>query len=87
MLKWKKAILTVLCLGVIMGTVACGNNGNATNDKNNDVTEGRDHNKNDNMMDDVGDAVKDGVDDIGTGVKDVTDDLTGNDDHNTDNKR
>ena len=76
----------MLCLGVIMGTVACGNNGNAAKNNNNDVTEGRDHNKDDNMIDDVGDAVKDGVDDIGNGVKDVTDDLTGND-HNKTNER
>lgn len=86
MIKWKKAILTVLCLGMIMGMVACGNGGNTTNDKNNDVTEGTDHNNDNGVMDNVGDAVEDGVDDIGTGVKDVTDDLTGND-QNTDNKR
>ena len=32
MKKWKKVVLTVLCMGVILGTTACGNGNNNTND-------------------------------------------------------
>ena len=89
MKKWKKAILTMLCFGVIIGTVACADMSNPDddanktpteqNDTNNDVTDGKDKNhNNDGVIDDVGDAVDDGMDDIGDGIKDVTDDVTGN---------
>lgn len=89
MKKWKKAILTILCLGVMFGTVACTNMDNPDddanktpteqNDTNNDVTEGKDKNhQNGGVIDDVGDAVGDGVNYLGDGIKDVTDDITGN---------
>ncbi len=79
MKKFKRAILTLACLLVIFGTVACGNTGgtndNMTNDRNNDVTEGTDRNNdtNDGVINDVGDAVGDGIEDVGEGVKDITD--------------
>lgn len=109
MKKFKKLVLSVLCLGVIFGTVACGNrnaeddaaNDTKTeqNDTMNDVTDGRNNNNvtddgnnnnnnvtddrnNDGVMDDLGNAVGDGIEDVGDGVKDVTDDLTGNDARN-----
>ena len=89
MKKWKKAILTVLCLGVILSSVACTDMGNTDDDgnktpteqnnTNNDVTDGKDKNhQNGGVIDDVGDAVGDGVNDLGNGIKDVTDDMTGN---------
>lgn len=77
MKKFKKIIVAMLCLCIMLGMTACGNN---------DVTEGTDKNdKNQGVVDDVGDAVDDAgnaagdaVDDIGNGVKDITDDVTGN---------
>ena len=84
MKKVRKAILTMLCLGLIMGTVACGTMGNANDngasDNNNNVTEGTDKTKNGNgnIIDDVGDAVGNGVEDVGEGVKNITDDMTQN---------
>jgi hypothetical protein len=49
------------------------------NDTNNDVTEGNDQkNRDDGVIDDVGDAVDEGINDIGNGVEDITDDITGN---------
>ena len=78
----------MLCLGVIFGTVACtsmenpDDDANKTpteqNNTNNDVTDGKDKNhQNGGVIDDVGDAVGDGVEDLGNGIKDVTDDVTG----------
>ena len=79
MKKVRKAILTMLCLGLIMGTVACGTmddtNDNGASGNNNNVTEGTDKT---NIIDDVGDAVGDGVEDVGEGVKNITDDMTKN---------
>ena len=79
----------MLCLAVASGMIACtdmgntDNNGNKNpteqNNTNNDVTEGKDDNKqNGGVIDDVGDAIGDGVNDLGDGIKDVTDDVTGN---------
>ena len=69
MKKWNKAILAMLCVGVIFATTACGNRNNGANDdaanntqtgqndtNNNDVTEGKDNkdNKNGGVVDDMG---------------------------------
>ena len=93
MKKWKKAILTMLCLGVILGTVACGNNGDANddaandtpteqNDTNNDVTDGDDKEDKGGVIDDVGDAIGDGMNNVGDGIKDMTDTVTGDKNNN-----
>lgn len=95
MKKLKKIILTMLCLGVIFGTTACGTGNNNTgddaanqtpteqNNTNNDVTEGTDKNKSQGgVVDDIGNAVGDGINDIGDGVKDMTDDMTDNNNNN-----
>ncbi len=89
----RRVILTMLCLAVIFGTVACGNANDDANN-NNDVTEGTDNKdkaKDDdmtggdgNIIDDAGNAAGDVIDDIGNGVEDITDDVTGND-NNSDN--
>ena len=81
MKNWKRVILAMLCLGMIVGTTACGM-------RNSDTTD--DNNKKDGVVDDVGDTagdviddigngVKDTTEDIGNGVKDTTEDITGND--------
>lgn len=88
MKKFKKTMIAMLCLCVMLGMTACGNNDNTDNDgKNNDVTEGTDNNDNDGVIDDIGNGVDDAgnaagdvIDDVGDGVKDVTDDVTGNED-------
>ncbi len=78
----------MLCLGVVLCTVACGNMGgtddNATNDQNNGVTEGTDRNdtasddtdRNDNASDDTDrddNIVEDMGDAVGDGMQDVGD--------------
>ena len=81
MKQFKKVILTILCVGVILGAVGCGNTNmddNTTDDRNNEVTEGTDNHRDDNLIDDVGNAVEDGMDNVGEGVKDMTEDITGN---------
>ena len=81
MKKTKKYLLAVLCLLVALAATACSDNGKKNDQNgtgtgveqdhnNNDVTEG------DGVINDVGDAVGDGINDLGDGVKDVTDDLT-----------
>ena len=96
MKKIKKAILVMLCLGVIATATACGRNAmddgaNNTptdqNDTNNDVTDGTDKKDNNDggVINDVGDAAGNVIDDVGEGVKDVTDDVTGNDNNNNNN--
>ena len=89
MKKWRKAILAMLCVGVIFATTACATRNNGTNDNaanntnteqkdrnNNDVTDGTDKNKNNNggVIDDVGDATGNVINDIGNGVENITDD-------------
>ena len=84
MRNWKRSLVILLCMCVMCGTVACGNNGMEQNDTNNDVTEGNDQKKRDDgVIDDVGDAVDEGINDIGNGVEDITDDITGNDVNHT----
>ena len=98
MKKWRKVILAILCVGVIVGTTACGNRNGAEGDdaanntqteqndtNNNDVTEGTDKNKDNNggVVDDMGNAAGNVIDDIGNGVENITDDMTGNDNNRT----
>jgi hypothetical protein len=90
MKKFKKAILLMLCLGVIVSATACGGNANDDganktptdqNDTNNDVTDGTDKKDNINdggVINDMGNTAGDVIDDVGEGVKDMTDDMTGN---------
>ena len=97
MKKWRKVILAMLCVGVLLATTACGNaNDNMGDDaanntqteqndtNNNDVTEGKDNmDNNGGVIDDVGDATGNVIDDIGNGVENITDDITGNNNNNT----
>lgn len=83
MKKFKQIMLSVLCICVMLGTTACGSRNDTSdvvpNDTNmNDATEG-DHNApmDNGYVDDVGDAVGEGLDDIGNGVEEFTDDMTG----------
>lgn len=82
MKKFKQIMLSVLCICVMLGTTACGSrtdtNDAVPNDTNmNDATEG-DHNApmEDGSVDDIGDAVGEGLNDIGTGIEDFADDMT-----------
>ena len=72
----KKLLLCLLCVGVICGIVACGRS-NVDENKNNDTTNQgtmNDRNdKGDNLVDDVGDAVKDGVQGATDGVNELID--------------
>lgn len=76
----KRIVLTMLCVGVVLGTVACGT-GNSTredgvNDTNTEMEKTR-NNNDENVVDDLGNTIGNGVEDIGQGVKDITDDITG----------
>ena len=85
MKNWKRAIIAMFCLCVVLGTTACGmGNNNTTDDKNktNDVTDGRD---NDGVINDIGDTTGNVIDDIGNGVDNMTDDITDNDSNNNNN--
>ena len=82
MKKLRQVMLAVLCLFVMLGTVACGSNNNTNdmlpNDNNmNDATEGN-YNNGNGVVDDIGDAVGNGVNDIGNGIKVITGDMTDN---------
>ena len=112
MKKFKKEILYVLCLCVMLGVTACGSR-NDMNDQTpmdsnmNDATENTqgtttgkeddaqstDRNENNHttdgnggVIDDLGDAVGEGINDIGDGVENLTDDMTG-DHKNTQNNK
>ena len=84
MKKFKQVMLSALCLFVILGTTACGTRNNTNdvipNDNNmNNATEGNYNNNTGNgVVDDIGNAVGNGVNDIGNGIKNITDDMTGN---------
>lgn len=81
----KKSLLAILCLGVILSVTACGARDNNTGDSmTNDATENTGNDHRDDMTDnnignDIGNAIDDGVNAIGDGVENMTDDLTGND--------
>lgn len=84
MKKVKKLMLVICCVAIMVGITACGDMGTTPNDNNNDVTEGTEKkNTDDGVVDDIGNAVGDGINDIGNGVKDMTDDVTGNSNNNT----
>ena len=69
MKKLKKVILCMLCVGVLCSTTGCGSNtkddaaNNTTTDKNTTTDPTKDNNG-DGVIDDLGNAVKDGVDDV-----------------------
>lgn len=75
MKKFKKIIVAMLCLCVMLGMTACGNDD--VTDKNQGVVDDVGDAAG-NVVDDAGDAAGNVVDDIGNGVKDITDDVTGN---------
>ena len=78
MKKLKKVILCMLCVGVLCSTTGCGSNtkddaaNNTTTDKNTTTDPTKDNNG-DGVIDDLGNAVKDGVDDVEKGVDNVRD--------------
>lgn len=80
MKKLKKVILCMLCVGVLCSTTGCGSNtkddaaNNTTTDKNTTTDPTKDNNG-DGVIDDLGNAVKDGVDDVEKGVDNVRDGL------------
>ncbi len=92
MKKWNKGFLILLCLCMILGTTACGSRDNTSNEgttdqtapeQNNMGTDTTDNNVVDDMgnavgdgMDNVGNAIDDGMNAIGDGVDNMTDDLT-----------
>lgn len=85
MRKLRKDFLFVLCLCVMLGLTACGSgddmNGTTDQKHMNNATESTYGNGNDSgrgVVDDLGDAVGEGINDIGDGVEDFTDDMTGN---------
>ena len=84
MKNWRKVILFVLCFSLIFGVTACGARDNNRNDNTiNDATDYKDNNNTANDMgdalDNVGNAVGDGINAVGDGVKDMTGDLTDQD--------
>ena len=88
MKHFKRTIVAILCLCVMLGVTACGgtNNNDTGNGQNNDVTDGTDRrNDNGGVIDDVGDATGNVIDDIGNGVENITDDMTGNDNNSMNN--
>lgn len=62
--------------GTANGTADDAGNTNGTDNANgtNDATNGNDNSNGDNVMDEIGDDVKDGADEIGDGVRDSMDD-------------
>ena len=86
MKRWSKVFLVVLCLSVILGTTACGSRNNVTDEGTTDqaVPETTDDNVVDDMgnavgngIDNVGNAIDDGMNAIGDGVDNMTNDLAG----------
>ena len=58
----KKIVLAMLCMAVVLGTVACGNSNGNPNDTNNTTNNGtnndhRDDVNDNNVADDIGNAV------------------------------
>ena len=87
MKKFKKAILSMLCVAVVLGTTACGSRNNAGDDAANDTQ--TEQNGSGNMagdtngggaINDLGNAVGNGMEDMGQGVKDMTDDAINSND-------
>ncbi len=79
MKKMKKGILIMLCMGIICGVTACGERSD-NNDNMNGATSGEQRNENydnrdDNLLDDTGDAIRDGVDDAGDAIRDGVEDI------------
>ncbi len=86
MKRWNKGLLLMLCLCMILGTTACGSRDNTTNEGTTDQVTPEQNDTN-NVVDDMGNAVGDGIDNVGNaiddgmnaigdGVDNVTDDLT-----------
>ncbi len=65
MKKFRKEFLFVLCFCMMLGLAACGR------DDMNNTTDG-----NGGVVDDLGDAVGEGIEDIGNGVENLSDDVT-----------
>lgn len=78
MKHWKKLLMMLMCVGVIMSVTACGSNNNAddngaagngtANDANgtgNNGTNGATDRNGDNVMDEIGDDIRDGAEDVG----------------------
>ena len=95
MKKMKKGILIMLCMGIICGVTACGERSD-NNDNMNGATSGEQRNENydnrdDNGVDDAGDAIRDGVEDIGNaaedGMNDVKEGVNGTRNNNVDGTR
>lgn len=95
MKQLKKVFLVMLSMTIVLGTTACGsrnnmddNAGNGTPTKqenmNGTTTGSNKADGNDGVVDDLGNAIGNGVEDVGQGVKDITDDAT-NDTQNTKN--
>ena len=84
MKRFKKLMLSLLVLSVMFVATACGSRNDTMdplpNDSNmNNATEGNYNNNTGNgVVDDIGNAVGNGVNDIGNGIKNITDDMTGN---------
>ena len=94
MKKMKKGILIMLCMGIICGVTACGERSD-NNDNMNGATSGEQRNENydnrdDNLLDDTGDAIRDG-EDIGNaaedGMNDVKEGVNGTRNNNVDGTR
>ena len=80
-----KSLIFILTVAALLSLSACGNKNipeNTNPDKNNSVVDDAG-----DAIKDVGDGVVDGVEDMGEGVKDGLDEMTGNDKNDsTDNK-
>ena len=77
MKQFKKMLLMMTCVCVMLGCVACGNrsaNDNTMNDAT-DTTDMTDdtNDRNDGVVEDLGEDVVDGVEDIGKDVEDAVD--------------
>lgn len=89
MKQFKKMLLMMMCVCVMLGCVACGNNDamdnganqtdttldDANDNKNNmnDATDGTDDANGNGVVDDIGEGVEDIGDGIGQGVEDIGD--------------
>lgn len=85
MRQLKKTLLALLCVGVLFGMTACGNNRTTEQGTANDATDGNNTEKNhadqkntgDNgVLEDVGRGIDNGVRDVVDGVDDVVEDAT-----------
>ena len=80
MKNMKKVLAGLLLVAVLCGVTACGDN-NDTNHKENTTTtedrkeDNRDTNKEDGLIEDTGEDIKDGVEDLGDDIRNGMDDM------------